>query len=498
MTPTNQVCPRTTRRPRPALALLAALVALAAAGPAHADEERERQLERELEEVKRRLEALERRPPSEAAPPPAPSPIPAPAPSPSPSPAPSAPAAAAAPAAPAPPAAPAAPAAPELELTPPWNRDALDTPGPLRGVYDKPFLASIWRRVFVGGYVELEYHAFEDDVLGVPRGFRAHRTNVFLFGEVADRIRFGSELEFENEEPGEDLEVAVEMAFVDWVLFEELQLRGGVILVPLGRVNVNHDGPVRELTDRPLVSTFVIPTTLSEAGVGIHGAIALGDDLTVAYETYITNGFRLLDRDGELAAPVEEREQILREGRPSLGGDNNKNVATTGRVGIEALGALTLGGSWHIGSYDERSDNLLSIVAGDGALVVGPFALEGEIAWAGFERDTFARTAGIPDRFWGFYVQASASHMPEWLRRNVPHVFDDPGAKLTVVVRYDWVDLDDDHGQALEPGLNFRPVADTVFKLAYRFGWKTLGIRDVPGRERLDDDGFVFGLASYF
>jgi hypothetical protein len=354
-----------------------------------------------------------------------------------------------------------------------------------------------WQRVHIGGYTELEYHAFEDEIVEVPRGFRAHRTNLFAFAEVTDRVRFGAEIEFENEEPGEDLEVALEMGFVDWTIANELVLRGGVIVTPLGRVNVNHDGPVRELTDRPLVSTFVIPTTLSEAAAGAHGTFRLGRALALKYEGYVTNGFALLDRTGEMAVEVTEREHLLREGKPSLGGDNNKSVAGTGRLGIEALGAVTMGFSWHVGTFDERNDNVLSILAADLAIAAGPFAFEGEFAWAGFERDDFARTAGIPNRFFGFYVQAAASHMPEAFARALPQVFGGEGAAFTAVLRYDYVDLDGDRGEAIEPGLNFRPFADTVFKFSYRFGLRGVGLRDAPGR-RLDDDGFVFGLASYF
>lgn len=447
---------------------LLVLLALGGGGAAIADEAREQRLERELEDLKRRLDAIEKdgggagageaaKDRKEA--------VPAPS---------------------------------GAELNPPWDRDELSTPRPIRGVYDKPFLASLWRRVYIGGYSELEYHSFRDDVLGIPRGFRAHRTNFFAFAEVSDRVRFGSELEFENEEPGEDIEVKVEMAFIDWVLFEELVVRGGVILVPLGRVNVNHDGPVRELTDRPLVSTFVIPTTLSEAGVGVTGTIRPARAVALSYEAYLVNGFALLDSDGEMAAPFTEREQLLRDGRPSLGGDFNKNPATTGRVGVQLFDAITAGGSWHVGTYDERNDNVLTILAADLAVAAAGFALEGELAWAGFERDAFARTAGIPDVYWGFYAQASYSFFPDVLRRVVPSAFDDPSAAFTAVVRYDWIDLDGEISDAIEPGLNFRPFPDTVLKFSYRFGLRELGASGVPGGEDQDDSGFIFGFATYF
>src|SRR5262245_35824837 len=39
----------------------------------------------------------------------------------------------------------------------PSGREPAEKPAPLRGVYDKPFLGSLWRRAHVGGYTEFEY-----------------------------------------------------------------------------------------------------------------------------------------------------------------------------------------------------------------------------------------------------------------------------------------------------------------------------------------------------
>ena len=79
-----------------------------------------------------------------------------------------------------------------------------------------------------------------------------------------------------------------------------------------------------------------------------------------------------------------------------------------------------------------------------------------------------------------------------------PAVFAEEGSTFTLALRYDRVDLDGDRGEALEPGLNFRPFSDTVFKLSYRFGLESLGVRNVPGRDSFEDDGFIFSLSTYF
>ncbi len=387
-------------------------------------------------------------------------------------------------------------------LSPVWAREPLASPPPLRGVYDKPFLLEGFGKAHLGGYTELEHHSFADGTLGIADGFRMRRTNLFCFAELSDRLRFASELEFETDfdgtSPSNEIETAVEMAFLDWTIYEELVLRGGVILPPLGRVNVNHDGPARELTDRPLVSTFVIPTTLVEAGVGIHGTVVPSHVWELTYEAYLVNGFQLLDAAGNLPVALTERAQLLREGRSSIGGDNNDQVATTGRCGVTVGRSLDAGASWHAGTYDERGDNRLAIVAGDVSFA-GPWLdLEGEIATAHFERDDFARGAGIPGEYWGWYVQGAIHGMPAFLRAIHPAIFAAPGSRCAVVVRYDRVYLDGDRGEALEPGINFRPGSDTVFKLSYRYGFKSVGLDGVPGTEGFHDDGVIFSMSTYF
>lgn len=387
-------------------------------------------------------------------------------------------------------------------LSPVWERDTLAVPAPLRGVYDKPFLLEAFGRAHVGGYTELEAHSFENGALGIAQGFRMRRTNLFCFAELSDTLRFASEIEFETDfdgsAPSRDIETAVEMAFVDWTIYEEFVFRGGVLLPPLGRVNVNHDGPARELTDRPLVSTFVIPTTLVEAGVGFHGTLAPPGAVALAYEAYLVNGFQLLDANGNLPVPLTERERLLREGRESIGGDNNDQVATTGRCGVTLANRFDAGASWHAGTYDERGDNLLTIVAGDVSFAGSWLDLEGEIASAHFERDDFARGAGMPDDYWGWYAQGTVHGMPAILAAAHPSIFAAPGARLGLVLRYDRVYLDGDRGEALEPGITFRPGSDTVFKLSYRWGFKTVGLDGIPGTEGFHDDGIIFSISTYF
>ena len=59
--------------------------------------------------------------------------------------------------------------------------------------------------------------------------------------------------------------IAVEYAAVDFEINPLLNLRGGMILNPIGSFNQNHDGPKWEFNDRPIPSTQLLPSTWSNA-----------------------------------------------------------------------------------------------------------------------------------------------------------------------------------------------------------------------------------------
>ena len=160
----------------------------------------------------------------------------------------------------------------------------VDTTMAQDGLYDRPFIGSV-ASASIGGYVEGNTNYFVTD--GVSEGFsmELRRFNVFLFSQISSGIRFISELEFEH---GTE-EIALETALIDFRLSQAVVLRGGIILPPLGYLNQNHDSPRWDFIDRPLVTTGIIPSTLSEVGFGTHGRIPSGG-LVFSWDAYLTNG----------------------------------------------------------------------------------------------------------------------------------------------------------------------------------------------------------------
>ena len=134
---------------------------------------------------------------------------------------------------------------------------------------------------------------------GVTNGFDQQRFVPFIYADITEHVKFASELEIEHGIRGAgENEISLEFAFIDYLINEPVNLRAGIILIPIGKFNLLHDSPLNDLTDRPLVSQFVIPSTMSETGAGFYGTFYPGRTGKLDYEFYYTTGPCGYDPDG--------------------------------------------------------------------------------------------------------------------------------------------------------------------------------------------------------
>lgn len=356
------------------------------------------------------------------------------------------------------------------------------------GIYDKPYIARMGSGTLLGGYMDHELlMGFDADNKLTTSAFRQHRFIPFLYSEITDRLHLAAEIEFEY---GGDVpkggEIKVEYAATDFAIRDWLVFRGGILLSPLGHFNLVHDSPVNDLTERPLVAREIIPTTLSESGIGFTGDLQPDDVNVIHYELYTVNGFTesILVRD---AAGALQRVR-LRGGRGTQRTDNNKNKAFVGRLSWSPRLGVQVGGSFHTGAYSNDGEDRLTILAADAEVNRGPIQVQGEYAFARTTLDAFNLDA---QQQHGFYVQAGY-HLPA--DRLLA------GSTFTLVGRYDLVDfglggdLADQRQDRITVGVNFRPVEDTVFKLDYGTNFTT-----APRADRTRGAGqLAFSLATYF
>lgn len=142
-------------------------------------------------------------------------------------------------------------------------------------------------RLTIGGYAQIDYNEPDGSDAGK---LDVHRL-VMLFGyKFTDKISFLTEIELEHVK-----EVYVEQAFVNYNVNANFNIKGGLMLIPMGIVNEYHEPPTFYGVERPGVDHDIVPTTWREIGVGVSGKF---DNLSLKYQTYIFNGF-VSYKDGE-------------------------------------------------------------------------------------------------------------------------------------------------------------------------------------------------------
>ncbi|NNF57673.1 MAG: hypothetical protein HKN04_05470 [Rhodothermaceae bacterium] len=372
-------------------------------------------------------------------------------------------------------------------------------------IYARPYIGRLGSTA-VGGYAEANTNYFVED--GITEGFslEMRRFNLFVFSAISERITLTSELEFEH---GAE-EIALETALIDFTIAPELVLRGGILLPPIGAFNQNHDSPLWEFVDRPLVSTEIIPSTLSEVGVGAHGQLFPSPQLGVSYDVYLTNGLSdgiVLNEQGRTSIPAGRSEKAFAE-------DNNGTPALSARIAAKyhALGEVGL--SYYGGAYNRfriEGDEV------DEARRVDLLALDLKASLLGVDvrGEAAAAWIDVPEslndefggRQWGAHLDVIA---PVWQFQLLGY----EAARLNATLRLEAVDYNQstfsartvgegnpavgdkiyDELVAVVPGFSFRPNDDTVFKLNYRRQWH----RDLLGNPAAVSAGIQVGFATYF
>ena len=365
-------------------------------------------------------------------------------------------------------------------------------------IYNRPFITIGKTRTAVGGYLEGNTNYFVED--GVTEGIslEMRRFNIFMYAQLHSRIRFLSELEFEH---GTE-EIALETALLDFELNPALNFRAGIILPAIGLVNTNHDSPNWEFIDRPLSSTELIPTTLSEVGFGFHGKFFPSEKVILSYDAYLTNGLQndiILNDQGRTYIPAGKDPSFFGE-------DNNGTPMMNGRFSYAHRKYGEFGLAWYGGIYNTFKEEgvttepkrMLSILAADFQSNIQKLTVQGEFAVA---------TVQVPEDIREIYGQGQYAGFVDLIYPVVQRKmlgFED--AVINASVRLETVDFHTgsfstninqavgDENTGVAAGISFRPRSGTVLRLNYRYHW----IQDNLGNPKVKRAGIQAGVASYF
>ncbi len=382
------------------------------------------------------------------------------------------------------------------------RRSATDSTGltlNMDAVYNRPFLSLGKLPIAIGGYLEANTHYTSTDGVSDGFSFQMRRWTLFFSSTIADRIKFISELEFEDGTK----EINIEIAAVDIEFHPSIKMRGGIILNPIGGFNQNHDGPRWDFIDRPISATTIIPSTLSNVGLGMYGKQISGRWI-LGYEVYLTNGF-----DDKIISNEENRTSLAAgNSNPEKFEESNSGLPMfTGKLVFRNRSIGELGISYMTGVYNKyKEDGLildskrsLNVIAVDfsSSLAKNRLNINGEIAKVYVDvPETYSQTYGS-EQFGGYIdLVGTVVERP---------VMDWENAKVNLALRLEYADYNQgsfketgeniaDHIWSILPGIAFRPVGTTVLRFNYRYQSQT----DLLGNPPAKTGAIQFGFSSYF
>jgi hypothetical protein len=366
-------------------------------------------------------------------------------------------------------------------------------------VYNRPFLNIGKTPIAVGGYLEANWQRLSTDGVSEGHQFQARRLTIFMSSAISKRVKFLSEIEFE--EGGK--EIAIEFASVDVEFNPLVNFRGGIIMNPIGAFNQNHDGPKWEFTDRPISATQMLPSTFSNAGAGLFGK-KYSKNWMIGYEAYFSGSF-----DNSIIENTENKTFLpAAKNNPERFEEINSGLPLfTSKIAIRNSKIGELGLSYMGGVYNKFQDEGIIL---DKKRRVDIYALDfnttlpkiktfitSELAWVKVDvPETYGQQFG--NKQFGGFIDI----VQPLLTKNV---LGWENVVLNLACRLEYVDwnvgtFNETSGNIAEdiwsimPALSFRPTSQTVFRLNYRFQKQT----DILGNPPATTAGFNIGISTYF
>ncbi|MCZ4318599.1 hypothetical protein O4H26_06320 [Aequorivita viscosa] len=347
------------------------------------------------------------------------------------------------------------------------------------------------KAVTIGGYGEMVYNQPEGD----NGKLDVHRLVLLLGYKFDERTQFITEIEVEHVE-----EIYIEQAFVNYAISNNVNLRGGLMLVPMGIVNEYHEPTTFNGTERPAVDHDIVPTTWRELGVGVNGRFP---EISLGYQAYIFNGFKstALDDEGGVKGFLK--------GKDGLRGGRQKGIESTvdsptfsAKLDYYGIPGLRFGLAGYFGqtqAADEVEDldgaNIgVSMVGFDVRYAFRKFTARGEFIYASLsDTDKYNTLTGrdLGSALMGYYVEGAYNLLPLTAKQ-----------KLYAFARYEQYDThastegslvsnDAYNRQDITAGLSYHIANGVVLKGDYQFKDNALDGAEVSNQ-------LNFGIGVWF
>lgn len=318
--------------------------------------------------------------------------------------------------------------------------------------------------------------------------------------QIVDWLGFSMEIEFEGGGAGASFltenEILIEYAELYATPLDELNFKVGILLIPFGRYNLQHDDIDWDLADRPYAARRVVPSAFDQPGAGIYGTFNQVPFVGISYDLSVTQGF-----DDEFTSNGS------RGARQSFREDNNGNKAIWARLGItprfEDMGVSLISADFGFSyTYQEigpDNGDALRGVGVDGGLkfnIIDRFGIDVTGEWSRFwiNRPSDIST---PNGLWGYFVDVLFKFDPFPTAWRGDPFGENP--YIGLIIRFEQNDLNDDHvGAAARDdrigvtfGISFRPISQLVVRAEFKH-------QQSKGRDDGDETRLVFSISVGF
>ena len=346
-------------------------------------------------------------------------------------------------------------------------------------------LLSTEKGLSIGGYGEITYNNIEGS--STPAEIDVQRLVVLFAYKFDDRTSFVTEIEYEHVK-----EVYVEQAFINYAVADGVNLRGGLMLIPMGIVNEYHEPTTFNGVERPSLDSKIVPTTWREMGIGVSGRI---NNASIRYQAYLMNGFLSYGESHKLRGSDGLRKG-RQKGAESVGSDAN----FAGRIEYYGLPKLKLGVSYYAGNTQTTAPEIsntqigLSMIGLDYRYINGKLSSRGQFISASLKDTEAYNLAGNKDLgsvMGGYYIEGAYNLLPI-----------DSRQKLDLFLRYenfnthqktagDLIVNDAFHRNETTFGLSYHLASGAVFKADYQSKGTAVEGSDAIGQ-------FNIGLGVFF
>ena len=198
----------------------------------------------------------------------------------------------------------------------------------------------------IGGYGEVHYNQPLSPDMKETGTVDLHRLVMFLGYNFTKNTQFISEIEFEYAK-----ELWIEQAFLQHKISKYINLRAGLMLVPMGIINEYHEPVTFNGVERPVIDNRISLSTWREIGAGFSGNVL---PVSLKYQLYLMNGLNGYDTKGIFNGAVG-----LREGRQKGSKAYIHSPSFSGKIEYYGIKSLNIGISGYSGKSQSKLFNKL-------------------------------------------------------------------------------------------------------------------------------------------